>query len=88
MNDTENKKTEVPVETNALPAPSVFNRNLNEETIHTDASASTLAEFLIHQDEYVERMKEQQDFAGEKEEEQLEEKPLPKKKGQSGLNAF
>ena len=69
MNDTENKKTEVPVETNALPAPSVFNRNLNEETIHTDASASTLAEFLIHQDEYVERMKEQQDFAGEKEEE-------------------
>lgn len=69
MNDTENKKTEVPVETNALPAPSVFNRNLNEETIHTDASASTLAEFLIHQDEYVERMKERQDFAGEKEEE-------------------
>ena len=54
MNDTENNKTEVPVETNALPAPSVFNRNLNEETIHTDASASTLAEFLIHQDEYVE----------------------------------
>ena len=69
MNDTENNKTEVPVETNALPAPSVFNRNLNEETIHTDASASTLAEFLIHQDEYVERMKERQDFAGEKEEE-------------------
>ena len=69
MNDTENKKTEVPVEMNALPAPSVFNRNLNEETIHTDASASTLAEFLIHQDEYVERMKERQDFAGEKEEE-------------------
>ncbi len=30
---------------------------------------STLAEFLIHQDEYVERMKERQDFAGEKEEE-------------------
>lgn len=62
MNDTENKKTEVPVEMNALPAPSVFNRNLNEETIHTDASASTLAEFLIHQDEYVERMKERQDL--------------------------
>ena len=48
---------------------SVFNKNLNEETIHTDASASTLAEFLIHQDEYVEKQKQKKDFAGEKEEE-------------------
>lgn len=40
---------------------------LNPETIHTDASASTLAEFLIHQDEYVKRIKEKQNFIGEKE---------------------
>lgn len=48
---------------------SVFNRNLNEETIHTDASASTLAEFLIHQEEYVKKQKEKDNWAGEKEEE-------------------
>ena len=50
----------------------VFSRNLNEETIHTDESASTLAEFLIHQDEYVEKQKEKQkqkSFEGEKESE-------------------
>lgn len=47
----------------------VFNQNLNEETIHTDASASTLAEFLIHQEEYVEKQKQKKDWGGEKEEE-------------------
>lgn len=47
----------------------VFSRNLNEETIHTDASASTLAEFLIHQDEYVKAANAKKDFSGEKEEE-------------------
>lgn len=72
MSDTENKK---PVTDSAAPVTSkenlssVFNKNLNEETIHTDASASTLAEFLIHQDEYVERQKEKKNFEGEKEEE-------------------
>lgn len=38
----------------------IFNKNLNEETIHTDESASTLAEFLIHQNEYVEKQREKQ----------------------------
>lgn len=72
MSDTEEKKpgTEpvMPV-TPKENLSSVFNKNLNEETIHTDASASTLAEFLIHQDEYVERQKEKKNFEGEKEEE-------------------
>lgn len=44
----------------------VFNQNLNEETIHTDASASTLAEFLIHQEEYVERQKQKKTGAAKK----------------------
>lgn len=50
-------------------SPSVFSRDLSDETIHTDASASTLAEFLIHQDEYVERHRQKADFTGEKEKE-------------------
>ena len=53
----------------AVNPNTVFNRNLNEETIHTDASASTLAEFLIHQEEYVKKQKEKKSWIGEKEEE-------------------
>ena len=48
-----------------IPKRQSSNKNLNEETIHTDASASTLAEFLIHQDEYVKKQHEKKDFAGE-----------------------
>ena len=70
MSEVEEKKKQP----ETVPGPkdglaSVFNKNLNEETIHTDASASTLAEFLIHQDEYVEKQKQKKDFAGEKDEE-------------------
>ena len=45
-----------------------FFQHLTSEKIHTDASASTLAEFLIRQDEYVKKAKEKKDFVGEKEE--------------------
>ena len=51
LKETPEKETAVVPKTTNLAG--VFNKNLNEETIHTDASASTLAEFLIHQEEYV-----------------------------------
>lgn len=41
--------------------------SVGEEILHTDASASTLAEFLIHQQEYVEQAKQKKDFFKEKE---------------------
>ena len=73
MNEITDKKENIQEEEPALPKTTnlagVFNQNLNEETIHTDASASTLAEFLIHQEEYVERQKQKKDWGGEKEEE-------------------
>lgn len=40
----------------------VFDTNLNDETIHTDASATSLADFLIHQDEYTAKQKEKKDY--------------------------
>lgn len=43
----------------------LMNKTLNEEPIHTDASASSLAEFLIHQNEYIEEQKGQKDYSGE-----------------------
>ena len=67
IQETPEKETAVVPKTTNLAG--VFNKNLNEETIHTDASASTLAEFLIHQEEYVKKQKEKTDWAGEKEEE-------------------
>ena len=52
MSEITDKKETIQQEEPALPKTTnlagVFNQNLNEETIHTDASASTLAEFLIH----------------------------------------
>lgn len=42
-----------------------FEKTLNEEPIHTDASASSLAEFLLHQEEYFEVQKEQKNYAEE-----------------------
>ena len=42
-----------------------LNQTLNEAPIHTDASASSLAEFLIHQDEYIEAQKGQKDYSRE-----------------------
>lgn len=73
MNEITDKKENIQEEEPALPKTTnlagVFNQNLNEETIHTDASASKLAEFLIHQEEYVERQKQKKDWGGEKEEE-------------------
>lgn len=39
--------------TNIVDHQDILSRNLNEESLRTDASASTLAEFLIHQDEYI-----------------------------------
>ena len=73
MNEITDKKENIQEEEPALPKTTnlagVFNQNLNEETIHTDASASTLAEFLIHQEEYVEKQKQKKDWGGEKEEE-------------------
>ena len=62
---TEQENVRTPVSKNVNTKAAVFNKNLNEETIHTDASASTLAEFLIHQDEYVKKQHEKKDFAGE-----------------------
>ena len=62
-------KTAEQASSQAVNPNAVFNRNLNEETIHTDASASTLAEFLIHQEEYVKKQKEKKSWSGEKEEE-------------------
>ena len=70
MDKKENvKEEEMPALPKTTNMAGVFNQNLNEETIHTDASASTLAEFLIHQEEYVERQKQKKDWGGEKEEE-------------------
>ena len=70
MDKKENvKEEEMPALPKTTNLAGVFNQNLNEETIHTDASASTLAEFLIHQEEYVERQKQKKDWGGEKEEE-------------------
>lgn len=43
----------------------LLDKTLNEEPIHTDASASSLAEFLLHQEEYIEAQKKQRDYAGE-----------------------
>lgn len=43
----------------------LMNKTLNEEPIHTDASASSLAEFLIHQNQYIEEQKNQKDYSGE-----------------------
>lgn len=43
----------------------IFSRRLSEESLHTDASASTLAEFLIHQDEYVKAAQGKKDFSEE-----------------------
>ena len=43
----------------------LMNKTLNEEPIHTDASASSLAEFLMHQDEYIEAKKKERDYTGE-----------------------
>ena len=39
--------------TNIVDHQDILSRNLNEESLRTDASASTLAELLIHQDEYI-----------------------------------
>lgn len=66
---TEQENVRTPVSKNVNTKAAVFNKNLNEETIHTDASASTLAEFLIHQDEYVKNS--------------MKRKILPEKKQQS-----
>lgn len=43
----------------------LMDRTLNEEPIHTDASASSLAEFLLHQEEYIEAQKKQKDYGEE-----------------------
>ena len=48
-----------------LNAHELFEKNLNEESIRTDASASSLAEFLLHQEEYLEAQKEQKDYLEE-----------------------
>ena len=40
---TEQENVRTPVSKNVNTKAAVFNKNLNEETIHTDASASTLA---------------------------------------------
>ena len=45
----------------------LFTPVLSGGKIHTDASASTLAEFLIHQDDYVKAANEKKDFIEEKE---------------------
>lgn len=45
----------------------LFTPALSGGKIHTDASASTLAEFLIHQDDYVKAANEKKDFIKEKE---------------------
>ena len=45
----------------------LFTPALSGGKIHTDASASTLAEFLIHQDDYVKAANEKKDFIEEKE---------------------
>lgn len=45
----------------------LINQHLSYEKINTDASASNLAEFLIHQNEYVESINEKKDFNREKE---------------------
>lgn len=43
----------------------LMDRTLNEEPIHTDASASSLAEFLLHQEEYIEAQNKQKDYGEE-----------------------
>ena len=52
---TEQENVRTPVSKNVNTKTAVFNKKLNEETIHTDASASNLEEFLIHQDEYIKK---------------------------------
>ena len=45
----------------------LINQHLSYEKINTDASASNLAEFLIHQNDYVKSINEKKDFSREKE---------------------
>lgn len=45
----------------------LINQRLSYEKINTDASASNLAEFLIHQNDYVKSINEKKDFSREKE---------------------
>ena len=45
----------------------LINQHLSYEKINTDASASNLAEFLIHQNDYVKSINEKKDFIREKE---------------------
>lgn len=49
--------------TNIVDHQDILSRNLNEESLRTDASASTLAEFLIHQDEYIKIESGKKDFS-------------------------
>ena len=48
--------------TNIVDHQDILSRNLNEESLRTDASASTLAEFLIHQDEHIKIDSGKKDF--------------------------
>ncbi len=45
----------------------LINQHLSYQKINTDASASNLAEFLIHQNDYVKSINEKKDFIREKE---------------------
>ncbi len=68
--ETEMKMPPEGAEKKALPRDNeerqeLLNKTLNEAPIHTDASASSLADFLMHQDEYIEAQKERKDYTKE-----------------------
>lgn len=43
----------------------IFNKDLEDKTLHTDASASTLAEFLIHEEDYIKSQSGKVDYQAE-----------------------
>lgn len=59
------EKTEEAAKARETERQELMDRTLNEEPIHTDASASSLAEFLLHQEEYIEAQKKQKDYGEE-----------------------
>ena len=64
--DKNNVSTET---TKKINMAEIFSKTLDDETIHTDASASTLADFLINEENYIKEKAKQHDFSFEVKEE-------------------
>ena len=64
--DKNNVSTET---TKKINMAEIFSKTLDDETIHTDASASTLADFLINEENYIKEKAKQRDFSFEVKEE-------------------